>query len=251
MSKVVFVGAGPGDPDLITIKGRDALAAADLIIYAGSLVPKEVLAWAKAGAEKVDSASLDLGDITAIYSRAIDENLDVVRLHSGDPSIYGAIQEQIDWLLERKVDIQVIPGVTAACAAAAAMRRELTMPEVSQAVIFARATGRTPVPPGQELSDLARSGATLCIYLSAAMAPQVAEVLAKNYGEDAPVLVGHRVSRSDEKMFNTSVGELEALIDAEGITSTTIIIVGHGLTERSAPSKLYDRGFSHRFRTGN
>lgn len=251
MSKVIFVGAGPGDPELITVKGKKALEAADIVIYAGSLVSKEVLDWAAATAELVDSAGLTLEEIVKIYKRAAAGDRTVVRLHSGDPSIYGAIGEQIDCLVELGVDYEIIPGVTAAFAAAAAIGRELTMPEVSQTVIIARAAGRTSVPPGQDIATLAQSKSTLCLYLSIDKIDEISGPLGRFYEKDTPVAVVYRASRSDQRVIRTNLAGLAPAIETSGIRKTAIVIIGPALAGPAVKSKLYDKEFTHGSRSGS
>lgn len=248
MSKVIFVGAGPGDPDLITVKGKRALEEADMVVYAGSLVPEVMLSWASETAVLIDSASLTLQEIVEMLVRAAEEGLTVVRLHSGDPAIFGAVGEQIDALEANGIDYEIVPGVTAALAAAAAIGRELTMPEVSQAVIFARVGGRTPVPAGQEIASLARSKATLCVYLSVQQVDELDAALKPHYPPQTPVAVVYHASRPDQKLFRTTVAQLAQTVNDAGLTKTTIILVGAALAGPSNRSKLYDEGFRHGFR---
>lgn len=249
MSKVVFVGAGPGDPELITVKGKKALEGADIVIYAGSLVPAEMLSWAGPEVELIDSAPLTHERVCEIYERAIGEDLSIVRLHSGDPGLYGAIQEQIERLRELGIAFEVVPGVTAAFAAAAAAGREMTLPEVNQTVILTRAAGRTTVPPGQELERLAAARATICVYLSVHMAGKVESALLPHYGPDAPVVVGHHVSRPNEKMYYIRLSDLARTVSEAGIDSTAVILVSP-VPGPLKQSKLYDKEFSHGRRTG-
>ena len=248
MSKVIFVGAGPGDPDLITVKGRRALEEADMVVYAGSLVPEVMLSWASETAVLIDSASLTLQEIVEMLVRAVEEGLTVVRLHSGDPAVFGAIGEQIDALEVNGIDYEIIPGVTAAFAAAAALGRELTMPEVSQAVIFARVGGRTPVPAGQEIDNLARSNATLCVYLSVQQVDELDAALKSHYPPQTPAAVVYHASRPDERVFRTTVAQMAQTIKDAGLTKTTIILVGAALAGPSNRSRLYDEEFRHGFR---
>jgi precorrin-4/cobalt-precorrin-4 C11-methyltransferase len=251
MSRVVFVGAGPGDPELITVKGRRALETADVVVYAGSLVPAELLGWAAPGAELIDSAELTLEQITGVFERAAREDLAVVRLHSGDPGLYGAIQEQIDWLIDHNIGFELSPEATPPSAPAAALGRELTLPEVSQAVIFARLSGRTPVPEGQDIDSLAKTRATLCLYLSIDKLDEATEALKRHYGDDAPAAIVYRASRPDQKIWRTTVGELAATARAAALKGTAVAIVGRALAGRSINSKLYDKGFSHGRRAGS
>ncbi|PLX98124.1 MAG: precorrin-4 C(11)-methyltransferase [Desulfuromonas sp.] len=254
-SKVVFVGAGPGDPDLITVKGKKILDQADVVVYAGSLVNRELLAGLKEGAECFDSASLTLDEAVAIMVPAARAGKKVVRLHTGDPSLYGAIQEQMEALQAHQVDYEVVPGVTAAFAAAASIRQELTLPGVSQTVILTRIEGRTPVPEKEKLAKIAAIGATTCLYLSVGMIDKVvSELLAGAYSEQTPVAVVSRASWDDEMIVEGTLADIAAKVKAAGLTRQALIIVGESLAARSRglreKSKLYDASFAHGFRTG-
>ena len=252
-NQVIFVGAGPGDPELITVAGRKALEAADLVVYAGSLVSPEMLSWCKQGVRAVDSAGLDLDQIVETIIQGWQEGLRVVRLHTGEPSLYGAVREQYQALDKAGVPFRVIPGVTAAFAASAALALEYTLPEVCQTLILTRAAGRTPVPEREALESLAAHGASLAIYLSASQAGKVGPVLARAYGDEAPIVVAYRVSWPDQKIFLTTPAELARDLEAEGIDRHALILAGPGLTalagEESRGSKLYDPAFSHGHRT--
>jgi precorrin-4/cobalt-precorrin-4 C11-methyltransferase len=249
---VLFVGAGPGDPDLITVKGQEALRAADLIIYAGSLVPEAVLKWASPGSRKLNSAGMTLEAIVSEIEAAWVEGLRVVRLHTGDPSLYGAIFEQMAELNRQDIPCRVIPGVTAAFAAAAALGIEYTLPEVTQTLILTRMAGRTPVPETESLERLAAHGATMAIYLSVGMIDRVEEVLSATYGPDAPCAVVYRASQPEEKIVATRVEHLARDVQEAGITRQAVIIVGPvlvvTLSTLGAKSRLYDAGFRHGYR---
>jgi precorrin-4/cobalt-precorrin-4 C11-methyltransferase len=251
---VIFVGAGPGDPELITVKGQKALAAADLVLYAGSLVSPAILTWTGPGAELIDTASLNLEEIVARMMAGYRGGKRVVRVHSGDPALYGAIQEQLEVLEREQIPCQVIPGVTAAFAAAAALAQELTLPEMTQTVILTRAAGRTPVPPGEALGDLARHGATLVIYLSIKLIDTVVAELTPAYGSKTPVVVAYRVSWPDQQIIRGTLASIALLVKEAGIERQALIMVGPTLAAREgqlqARSKLYDKGFSHGFRGG-
>ena len=251
---VIFVGAGPGDPELITVKGQKALAQGDLVLYAGSLVSPAVLGWANPGAELVDTAKLDLAEICARIIAGHRDGRRVVRVHSGDPSLYGAIQEQLEVLERENISCRVIPGVTAAFAAAAALAQELTLPEVTQTVILTRATGRTPVPEREALHDLARHGATLVIYLSIKLIDAVVAELTPAYGPETPVVVAYRVSWPDQRLIRGTLSTIAGLVKDSGIERQALIMVGPALGARDgelkARSKLYDQSFSHGFRAG-
>jgi|UniRef100_A0A7C5AMC0 precorrin-4/cobalt-precorrin-4 C11-methyltransferase len=252
LNPVIFLGAGPGDPELITVKGQKALARADLVLYAGSLVPPAVLTWVREGAELVDTAPLTLEDIVSRLIEGHRAGRRVVRLHSGDPGLYSALQEQLELLEKEGVPFQVIPGVTAAAAAAAVLRQELTLPEVSQTVIYTRASGRTPVPPRENLASLAAVGATMIIYLSVHLVEQVAGELASAYGPEAPVVVAYRVSWPEEKIIRGTLRDIAGRVREAGVTRQALIMVGPALAawekRLAARSRLYDPGFSHGFR---
>ncbi len=249
---VVFVGAGPGDPDLITVKGQQALMNADLIIYAGSLVPKAVLKWAPTETEKVNSASLNLDEIVDRIKTARDGGRQVVRLHTGDPSLYGAVFEQMAELEKHAIPYRVIPGVTAAFAAAASMGIEYTLPEVSQTLILTRMAGRTPVPEKEALASLAAHNASMAIYLSITLIEEVAAILSGAYGADSRCAIAFRVSQPEEKIVWTTLGRLAKTVQAENITHQALIIAGRVLDVSFEnlvhKSKLYDKNFAHGYR---
>ena len=249
---ILFVGAGPGDPELITVKGMKALKEADLIIYAGSLVPEAVLKWTKPETMVLNSASMNLEEIIDEIEKAYKKGKRVVRLHTGDPGLYGAIFEQMAKLDKKSIPCKVIPGVTAAFAAAAAMGIEYTLPEVSQTLILTRMAGRTPVPETEALELLAEHKASMAIYLSISMVDKVARVLEKAYGKDAVCAVVYCVSQPEEKIIFTSPGELPEIVRKEKITRQALIIVGKvldiGKLKEKYKSKLYDKNFSHGFR---
>lgn len=246
--KVLFVGAGPGDPDLLTVKAKRLLETCAICIYAGSLVSPEIVALIPADAEKHDSAGLSLDQIIAICQNVASRDIGVVRLHSGDPSIYGAIGEQMSRLDAVGIDYEVVPGVSSFQATAAALRTELTAPEVSQTIILTRTFGRTPLPEEQRLDKLAQTHATLCIFLSVHKLREVADTLAAHYGADCPAGVVHRASWPDQKVFRGTLLDIAGQVEAAGITSTAMIVVGHALSRDNAASKLYDPAFSHGFR---
>ncbi len=249
---VTFVGAGPGDPELITVKGQQALANADRIVYTGSLVPQAVLCWARPAAETINSAGLDLAAIVEAMAEPYEQGLKVVRLHTGDPSLYGAIQEQMTQLKQRDIPYTVVPGVTAAFAAAAAMKREYTLPGLSQTLILTRMAGRTPVPQDEALESLAAHQTSMAIYLSIGMAHKLQEILARSYGADRLCAIAFRVSQPDERIRTVPISSLAATVEAEGIQGQALVIVGKFLEadpgEGADRSRLYDPGFSHQFR---
>jgi precorrin-4/cobalt-precorrin-4 C11-methyltransferase len=251
---VIFLGAGPGDPELITVKGQRALAQADVVLYAGSLVADALLGWARPEAEKVDTAPLNLEQIAAktIHSQRAGKR--VVRVHSGDTSLFSAMQEQLEILEREEIPCQVIPGVTAAAAAAAALAQELTLPEVTQTVILTRAPGRTPVPAREALGELAGHGATLVIYLSIKLIDKVAAELTTAYGPKTPVAVAYRVSWPDQQIIRGTLADIATKVQEAGIERQALIIISPALAAREgslkAQSKLYDRTFAHGFRRG-
>ncbi|MGL4209408.1 MAG: precorrin-4 C(11)-methyltransferase [Candidatus Adiutrix sp.] len=250
---VLFVGAGPGDPDLITVAGQKALSAADLVVHAGSLVNPEILSFCRPEAKLVDSAPLSLTEITAEMITGFNNGQKVVRLHTGDPSIYGAIHEQIMILQQNNVTFKVIPGVTAALAAAASLGLEFTLPEITQTFIITRAKGRTPVPDGESLDLLAQSRASLAIYLSATQGDEVGRILSLAYGPQAPVVLLYRVSWPDARTIWASCDTLADTLRAEKLDRHTLILVGPAVAalksgQETPKSKLYDALFSHGFR---
>uniref|UniRef100_A0A7V4LD29 Precorrin-4 C(11)-methyltransferase n=1 Tax=Desulfobacca acetoxidans TaxID=60893 RepID=A0A7V4LD29_9BACT len=249
---IIFIGAGPGDPELITVKGMKALSRAEVVLYAGSLVSPAVVAWAPLEAERVDTAPLTLEDIVARLIAAHRAGKRVVRLHSGDTSLFSALQEQLELLDQEGIPFEVIPGVTAAAAAAAALAQELTLPEVSQTVILTRAAGRTPVPEGENLPSLAAHGATLVIYLSIRLLEQVAAELAEHYGPEAPVVVAYRVSWPEARFIRGTLRDIAARVRDAGISRQALIMVGPALAawegRLKARSRLYDKTFAHGWR---
>jgi precorrin-4/cobalt-precorrin-4 C11-methyltransferase len=251
MNRIYFVGAGPGDPELITVKGRRLLEQAEVVVYAGSLVPVALVAGLVA--ELHDSAGLTLEEIIAIMSEGVRAGKRVVRLHTGDPSIYGAIREQMEQLARQRIPFEVVPGVSSATAAAAALGAELTLPEVSQTVIITRRAGRTPVPEKEDLVSLAAHRATMLILLSVAMIDQVAADLAEGgYPAETPVAVVEKVSWPEQRIIRATLGDIAGKVREAGIKKTAIIAVGEALREAPAGalSRLYDQSFSHGCRQG-
>ena len=253
--EVVFVGAGPGDPRLITVAGREAVEVADVILYAGSLVNPAILAWARPEAEIHDTAPLDLDQTTRICLEAARAGRRVVRLHTGDPSLYGAIQEQIAPLEAEGVPCRVIPGVSSAFASAAALGTQLTLPGVSQTVVFTRLAGRTPVPEAESLDRLAATGATLCVFLSVGRIAEVVEAcLRGGRPPETPAAVVHRASWPDESWVTGTLSDIAEKVREAGFRRQAMILVGEALRPRLEGwdgfprSKLYDPGFTHGFR---
>jgi len=249
---VIFVGAGPGDPELITVKGQKALMAADVVIFAGSLVPEALLQWTRPGATTLSSAAMDLEQIIDTIAAARSAGKRVVRLHTGDPSLYGAIFEQMAELQKRKIPYEIIPGVTAAFAAAATLGIEFTLPEISQTLILTRMAGRTPVPEKENLASLARHQASMAIYLSMAMIEEVAGILADAYGANSRCAVVYRASHPEEMVIVTRLKDLAEKVRTAKITKQAVIIVGKSLEISTSDliykSKLYDKNFKHEFR---
>ncbi len=241
-----FVGAGPGDIELITVKGRRLLDDADCIVFAGSLVNPEILSGCKA--EIFDSKGMDLEQIIQVMHASWKKGGNVVRLHTGDPAIYGAIKEQMQQLDLLQVPYKVIPGVTSASGAAAALNAELTLPEIAQTIIITRQEGRTPVPEMEKLRDLARHQTTMMIFLSVGMLEKVVqELTAGGYAEDTPIAVVERATWDTEKIIRGNLNTIAEKVQQEGIVKTAMICVGKvfGQEELKAVSKLYDPTFSH------
>lgn len=247
---IYFVGAGPGDPELLTIRGKNALESADVVIYAGSLVPRSTLKYAKKTAKLYDSSKLSLEEITALMLKAEKEGKAVVRIHSGDPSIYGALREQIEILENHGVGYKVIPGVSSFLAAAASLGVEYTIPEISQTLIITRMGERTTVPKKEALRKLALHGASMCIFLSVHLIDKVVQELRSSYASATPVAVVSRVSREDEKIVFGSLKDIAEKVKKAKVEKTALILVGDFLKSRGKKSKLYDRKFSHSYRRG-
>ncbi|NMM64664.1 precorrin-4 C(11)-methyltransferase [Clostridium sp. P21] len=247
---VYFIGAGPGDPDLITVKGRNILMEADVIIYAGSLVSKEHFKNCKEGVEIHNSASMTLNEVIEVIEKSYKENKKVVRLHTGDPAIYGAIKEQMDELEKFNIPYEVVPGVSSFTAAASAIKREFTLPNVSQTVILTRVEGRTPVPEKESLEKLASIGASMALFLSVSMIDKVVEKLKKGYGRNVPIAVIQRATWEDQKCVIGTLDDIAEKVKKENITKTAQILVGDFIDCEYNKSLLYDEGFSHMFRKG-
>ncbi|MBC6678387.1 precorrin-4 C(11)-methyltransferase [Zhenpiania hominis] len=246
---VHFVGAGPGATDLITVRGQNLLKEADVIIYAGSLVNKEHLNLAKEGCGIYNSASMTLEEVIDVIKKAEQEGKMTVRLHTGDPSIYGAIREQMDLLNELHIAYDVVPGVSSFCGAAAALKAEYTLPDVSQTVIITRMAGRTPVPEKEEISLLAAHQATMAIFLSTGLLKPLRErLLIGGYREDTPAAIVYKATWPEEQVFYGTVGTLPEIAEKNNITKTALILVGDFLGDAYERSKLYDPSFAHEFR---
>lgn len=246
---VHFVGAGPGSPELITVRGHKLLQEADIIIYAGSLVNPEHLAVAKEGCQIYNSASMTLEEVIAVMEQGEKEGKMTVRLHTGDPSVYGAIREQMDALEEADIPYEVTPGVSSFCGAAAALKAEYTLPDVSQSVIITRMAGRTPVPEKESIRSFATHGATMAIFLSTGMLKELtAELIAGGYTQDTPAAIVYKATWPDEKVMRGTVGTLAKMAEENHVTKTALILVGGFLGNRYDRSLLYDPGFSHEYR---
>jgi len=245
--KVTFVGAGPGAADLLTFRAARAIAEADVVVWAASLVHSDVLAHAREGAEIVDSAQLPMEGVLPVYERAAREGLRVARIHSGDPALWGAVQEQLDRARELGLEVEVVPGVSAFSAVAAAAQRELTIPEVAQSVILTRLEGgKTPMPPGESVREFARHGTTMAVFLSAARSAQLAEeLLAGGYDEATPVVVAYQVSWPDELVLRATVGTLAETVKARKLWKHTLFLVGPALAAGGTRSHLYHPGHFH------
>lgn len=246
---VVFAGAGPGAPDLVTVRCRDAIAAAEVIVYAGSLVNPEVLKGAPPACRVYDSAEMSLAEIVQTLVQAAREGKRVLRLHTGDPAIYGAIAEQMRGLDEAGVPYEVIPGVSSVFACAAALKRELTLPGVSQTVILTRRAGRTPVPPGQDIASLAAHRATMAVFLSAGdLEPLVQELRAGGYGPETPAAVVYRASWPDQRVVTGTLSDIAGRAAEAGIVRQAIVLVGEALQAAGEASRLYAADFAHGYR---
>lgn len=246
---VHFVGAGCGAPDLITVRGAALLAKADVIIYAGSLVNPELLEMAKDGCEIYNSAEMTLDEVISVMQKAENEGRMTVRLHTGDPSVYGAVREQFDALERLGTEYDVCPGVSSFCGAAAALKAEYTLPSVSQTVIITRMAGRTAVPEAESISALAAHNSTMVIFLSSGMTKQLSEELIKGgYSPETPAAIVYKASWKDEKIIRCTVGTLNAAAEENGIRKTALITVGNFLGNEYELSKLYDVGFETEYR---
>lgn len=246
---VYFVGAGPGAVDLITVRGERLLKDADIIIYAGSLVNPALLSLAKQNCRCYNSAEMTLEEVVAVMIEGEKKNQLVVRLHTGDPSIYGAIKEQMDQLEKRHIAYEVVPGVSSFCGAAAALKREYTLPNVSQSVIITRIKGRTSVPEKEEIALLAAHQASMVIFLSAGMLSEVAQrLMAGGYSADTPAALVYKATWPDEQILQSTIAELPLMAAERQITKTALILVGNFLKDDYTRSKLYDPTFAHGFR---
>lgn len=245
---VYFIGAGPGDPELLTIKGKKIIDSADVIIYAGSLVNREVLKDIKSGAKVYNSATMHLEEVIEVMKEAEKKNLMTARVHTGDPAIFGAHREQMDALEREEIEFCVIPGVSSFVAAAAALKKEYTLPEVTQSIILTRMEGRTPMPEKESIEAFAKHQATMVIFLSANRIEELVEQLQTSYPVDTPIALVYKASWPEEKIIQGNLGNIAELVRKANITKTGLIVVGRFLGDQYALSKLYDRHFSHEYR---
>lgn len=250
--RVYIIGAGPGDPQLLTLRGAALIARCPVVLYTGSLVPVAVLAHAHPQAQVLDSSGMTLEQILDVIIAARDRDQDVARVHTGDPTLFGSTAEQMRRMDDLGIDYQIIPGVSSFTAAAAALGRELTLPELSQTVILTRAEGRTPMPSTEKLEELARHQATLALFLSITLLDQVTRAVTPSYGADCPVAVVHRATWPDQKIVLGTLADIVGKVRAEKIRTQSMVLIGRVLTSRNfASSRLYDPEFSHRFRRGS
>lgn len=245
---VYFVGAGPGSADLITVRGRDVITKADVVIYAGSLVSKEHLTFCKESIEIHNSAGMTLDNVIEVMKRASEDNKIIVRLHTGDPSIYGAIKEQMDELDKLNINYEVIPGVSSFTAAAASIKKEFTLPSVTQTVILTRVEGRTPVPEGENLEKLASVGASMAIFLSISMIEKVVSKLRSGYKRNVPIAVVERATWEDERVIFGTLDDISEKVKEAGIKKCAQILVGDFIDCEYEKSLLYDKSFTHMYR---
>ena len=249
MAKVWFIGAGPGSPDLITVRGAKVIGEADIVVWARSLVHEDILEYASVDAEIIESTDIPLEAVQELYERAVREDLKVARVHSGDPTIYGATMEQIERCDAIGLEWEIVPGVSSLGAAAAAIGRELTIPEVSQSIIITRRASRTPMPNNEDIKRFAEHGTTMAIFLSAAKPRALQrDLLEGGYTPETPCAVVYRASWPDQEIIRCRLEELADRIRLAGFTRQAMILVGPGLGSGGTRSHLYDPDFSHMFR---
>lgn len=247
--RVYIIGAGPGDPKLLTLRAAELIESCPVVLYTGSLVPAAAVARARSDAKVLDSSGMTLDQIIAVIVEARDRDQDVARVHTGDPSIFGSTAEQIRKLHELGIEVEIVPGVSSFTAAAAALGKELTLPELSQTVILTRAEGRTPMPPKEKLAELAAHEATMCLFLSINLLRDVVTELTPAYGADCPVAVVHKASCPDQQILIGTLSDIVARVREAGLRSQSMVIVGRVLAATDfANSRLYDPTFTHRFR---
>lgn len=247
---IEIVGAGPGDPDLVSVRGRKMLEKADLILYAGSLVPRELTECHKPGATVLSSASMALEEQVNLMKRFYDEGKFIVRLHTGDPCIFGAIQEQMNYFDKWGMSYHITPGISSFLAAAAELRSQFTIPERVQTIILTRGEGRTPMPDKEKLHLLARSQSTMCIFLSAAIVDEVQRELLMEYPEDTPVAACYHLTWKDQRIYRGVLKDLAKIVKDNNLTLTTMLVVGDAIDNRQGLSELYNKQFTHLFREG-
>lgn len=245
-----FIGAGPGDPELLTVKGKRYIDEADIIVYAGSLVNPKVLANAKEKAKIYNSASMNLEEVLEVMTTGVEEGKQVVRVHTGDPSIFGAHREQFDQLEKLGIEYDIVPGVSSFLSAAAVMKKEYTLPGVSQSVIITRMEGRTGKPEGESIRELAKHQTTMVIFLSVGMMNKLVTELATSYPMTTPVAVVYKASWPEQKIIQGNLENIEEKVATAGITKTALILVGDFLGDEYELSQLYDKHFTHEFRKG-
>lgn len=247
---VHFIGAGPGDPELLTIKGKRLIDEADVIIYAGSLVNPQVLDGAKEGAKIYNSAKMTLDEVIDVMKETEEKGQTTARVHTGDPAVYGAHREQMDRLDQLGIEYDVVPGVSSFLAAAAVLKKEYTLPGISQTVILTRMEGRTPMPDGEKLADLAKHQATMIIFLSVGQIELLSETLKDSYSQDTPVAVVYKATWEDQKIVKGTLNDIAKKVKEAGITKTALTVVGGFLGDEYELSRLYDKHFTHEFRKG-
>ena len=247
---IEIVGAGPGDPDLVSVRGRKMLERADLILYAGSLVPRELTLCAKPGAVVRSSAGMNLEEQCALMKEFYDQGKFIVRLHTGDPCIFGAIQEQMAFFDQHNMSYHITPGISSFLAAAAELRSQFTIPERTQTIILTRGEGRTPMPEKEQLHLLARSQSTMCIFLSAAIVDDVQRELLMEYPEDTPVAACYHLTWSDQRIYRGVLKDLAKIVHDNNLTLTTMLVVGEAIDNRKGLSELYNKHFTHLYRKG-
>ena len=247
---IYFIGAGPGDPDLITVKGKKHMEEADIVIYAGSLVNEALLENVKPGAEIYNSAGMTLEEVLSVMTAGEKAGKKVARVHTGDPSIYGAIREQMDALDGQQMEYEIIPGVSSFLATAAALKKEYTLPGVTQTVILTRMEGRTEVPSREKIEELAKHRATMIIFLSIGMLDELVDRLKHGYRECTPVAVVYKASWPEQKIVRGTLENIALKVKAEGIQKTALVVIGDFLGDEYELSKLYDKSFTHEFRSG-
>ncbi|WP_100397926.1 precorrin-4 C(11)-methyltransferase [Bacillus sp. FJAT-44742] len=254
--KVYIIGAGPGDPDLITVKGKQIIDSADLILYADSLVNEKLFEEVKEGSRVLKSAGMDLDEMVEVMAKAVRNGESVARVHTGDPTVYGAIVEQMNRLAEKGIDTVIVPGVSSVFAAAASANIELTVPELTQTVILTRAEGRTPMPDKEKLIDLASHQCSIALFLSATLIKKVVrEFIEAGWTEEDSVVVVYKATWPDEKIVRTTLGSLHENMRSAGITKQAMVIVSRAadrklVREGKFESKLYDKTFTHGYRKG-